>query len=80
MTGICKKITKKTRTISVLVLRAIDGARTRGLDLGKVARYQLRHYRMLCFVSEVFPSSTKHMISYRIVVVKCFFEIFKKIF
>ena len=25
--------------------RAIDGARTRGLDLGKVARYQLRHYR-----------------------------------
>ena len=24
----------------------IDGARTRGLDLGKVARYQLRHYRM----------------------------------
>ena len=26
-------------------LRAIDGARTRGLDLGKVARYQLRHYR-----------------------------------
>ena len=26
--------------------RAIDGARTRGLDLGKVARYQLRHYRM----------------------------------
>ena len=28
------------------VLRAIDGARTRGLDLGKVARYQLRHYRI----------------------------------
>ena len=27
--------------------RAIDGARTRGLDLGKVARYQLRHYRIL---------------------------------
>ena len=27
------------------VKRAIDGARTRGLDLGKVARYQLRHYR-----------------------------------
>ena len=27
--------------------RAIDGARTRGLDLGKVARYQLRHYRMV---------------------------------
>ena len=26
--------------------RAIDGARTRGLDLGKVARYQLRHYRI----------------------------------
>ena len=28
------------------VERAIDGARTRGLDLGKVARHQLRHYRM----------------------------------
>ena len=27
-------------------MRAIDGARTRGLDLGKVARYQLRHYRI----------------------------------
>ncbi len=26
-------------------IEAIDGARTRGLDLGKVARYQLRHYR-----------------------------------
>ena len=31
------------------VIRAIDGARTRGLDLGKVARYQLRHYR-ICYV------------------------------
>ncbi len=31
-------------------MRAIDGARTRGLDLGKVARYQLRHYRILYFV------------------------------
>ena len=29
-----------------MFLRAIDGARTRGLDLGKVARYQLRHYRI----------------------------------
>ena len=29
-----------------LKIRAIDGARTRGLDLGKVARYQLRHYRI----------------------------------
>ena len=28
------------------VERAIDGARTRGLDLCKVARYQLRHYRI----------------------------------
>ncbi len=34
-------------------MRAIDGARTRGLDLGKVARYQLRHYRICvsCFSS-----------------------------
>ena len=32
------------------VERAIDGARTRGLDLGKVARYQLRHYRICNYV------------------------------
>ena len=36
---------KKTLELS-RVFRAIDGARTRGLDLGKVARYQLRHYRI----------------------------------
>ena len=36
-------ISYKDRKIEVP--RAIDGARTRGLDLGKVARYQLRHYR-----------------------------------
>ena len=35
-----------------LALRAIDGARTRGLDLGKVARYQLRHYRILSAVHQ----------------------------
>ena len=39
-------------------LRAIDGARTRGLDLGKVARYQLRHYRTYKLIS----SATKYMI------------------
>ena len=38
------------KTFEILSVRAIDGARTRGLDLGKVARYQLRHYR----ISEVF--------------------------
>ncbi len=38
-----KKTLEKSR-----VFRAIDGARTRGLDLGKVARYQLRHYRIFC--------------------------------
>ena len=39
---------KKSTSEDVLffVTRAIDGARTRGLDLGKVARYQLRHYRI----------------------------------
>ena len=36
--------------ISLYVIRAIDGARTRGLDLGKVARYQLRHYRIFYYV------------------------------
>ena len=53
-------------------LRAIDGARTRGLDLGKVARYQLRHYRIYC--CQLFSSATKHMIQYKIYFVKCFFE------
>ena len=39
--------TKKDILSDILfVVRAIDGARTRGLDLGKVARYQLRHYRI----------------------------------
>ena len=42
-------------------LRAIDGARTRGLDLGKVARYQLRHYRIYD-VSWVIASTTEHML------------------
>ena len=38
---------KKRHPFGCLFLnRAIDGARTRGLDLGKVARYQLRHYRI----------------------------------
>ena len=37
---------KKTRKLTSWFRRAIDGARTRGLDLGKVARYQLRHYRI----------------------------------
>ena len=35
--------------LGFLFMRAIDGARTRGLDLGKVARYQLRHYRMFSY-------------------------------
>ena len=47
--------TKKDILSDILfVVRAIDGARTRGLDLGKVARYQLRHYRIcsLCSLDE----------------------------
>ena len=35
-------------------IRAIDGARTRGLDLGKVARYQLRHYRIYYCLHKTF--------------------------
>ena len=42
-----------------LPMRAIDGARTRGLDLGKVARYQLRHYR-ICYVCEL--SCVEHVL------------------
>ena len=40
-----KDYTKKPGNLIPGSKRAIDGARTRGLDLGKVARYQLRHYR-----------------------------------
>ena len=45
---------KDILTDILFVVRAIDGARTRGLDLGKVARYQLRHYRIynVVFVAE----------------------------
>ena len=44
--------TKKDILSDILfVVRAIDGARTRGLDLGKVARYQLRHYRICTCLS-----------------------------
>ena len=44
---------------SSLNQRAIDGARTRGLDLGKVARYQLRHYRIFNLPA-VFPTGKYH--------------------
>ena len=44
-TGTFSKIEKRIPSISRDSSQAIDGARTRGLDLGKVARYQLRHYR-----------------------------------
>ena len=57
-------------------LRAIDGARTRGLDLGKVARYQLRHYRIYDVVW-VITSATKYMILYTVEFVKCFFIYFE---
>ena len=43
-----------------LLQRAIDGARTRGLDLGKVARYQLRHYRIYYIV--VFVLNTMNIL------------------
>ena len=39
---------KKPQTMSEVfgIKRAIDGARTRGLHLGKVALYQLSYYRI----------------------------------
>ena len=49
--------------------RAIDGARTRGLDLGKVARYQLRHYRIF-YVFFVPSLSTGIIIPYDQIKVK----------
>ena len=51
--------------MSSKVLRAIDGARTRGLDLGKVARYQLRHYRistLLFCISDMIDNTTNENI------------------
>ena len=56
--------TKKTPT-DVDVLRAIDGARTRGLDLGKVARYQLRHYRISEIVTEKYLPQRQNIYYYK---------------
>ena len=50
---------KNSKINFLLFERAIDGARTRGLDLGKVARYQLRHYR-ICYVCEL--SCVEHVL------------------
>ena len=44
---------KSFQIIWKLFRRAIDGARTRGLDLGKVARYQLRHYRICMYLCQI---------------------------
>ncbi len=56
------QIKKELRSPEVLI-RAIDGARTRGLDLGKVARYQLRHYRISlsrrCYLSDKIYNTIK---------------------
>ena len=41
--------------------KAIDGARTRGLDLGKVARYQLRHYRLRSFEQNIYYYTFSYM-------------------
>ena len=44
---------QKRRTslrMSFFLARAIDGTRTRGLDLGKVALHQLSHYRIINIV------------------------------
>ena len=46
--------------MSFLKSRAIDGARTRGLDLGKVARYQLRHYR-ICVEHRIYYTIRKRV-------------------
>ncbi len=46
--------------MSFLKSRAIDGARTRGLDLGKVARYQLRHYR-ICAEHKIYYTIRKRV-------------------
>lgn len=61
-----------------MFLRAIDGARTRGLDLGKVARYQLRHYRIYFVHYCVVRTKYNILWSYRIV--NFFFKFFSKNF
>ena len=47
-----KKGKKNPGTLSG-VQRAIDGARTRGLHLGKVALYQLSYYRVYVAIATV---------------------------
>ena len=59
--------------------RAIDGARTRGLDLGKVARYQLRHYR-ICLIASSISLSDKTYISIDFIFCQMFFGIFLKLY
>ena len=52
MVILIKKGKKNPGTLSG-VQRAIDGARTRGLHLGKVALYQLSYYRVYVAITTV---------------------------
>ncbi len=75
MLSIYNLVIKNPRTLANSrphgLFRATDGARTRGLDLGKVARYQLRHCRMYLFFL-----STYYIIAARVEFVNNFFNFF----
>ena len=53
-------LTQKNHKHEVCGFRAIDGTRTRDFHLGKVALYQLSHYR-ICYEQIVLYYSSTHL-------------------
>ena len=45
----CKQKNQQPHFCKLLISRAENGTRTRDLNLGKVALYQLSYFRMACF-------------------------------
>lgn len=88
----CNTFFEKEKSCKLLILqgftailrRAIDGVRTRGLNLGKVARYQLRHYRTYSLVRYnnndfiLYPNSCQPFFEFFSAVSKSSFSFFKQ--
>lgn len=88
----CNTFFKKEKSCKLLISqgftailkRAIDGVRTRGLNLGKVARYQLRHYRIYSLVRYnnndfiLYPNSCQPFFEFFSAVSKFSFSFFKQ--
>ncbi len=51
--AMCKQKNQQPHFCKLLTIRAENGTRTRDLNLGKVALYQLSYFRMACFVLRV---------------------------